>query len=95
MQSIFSNENRVLIGGCDLDTKIQIIDDLSKFLKIGDIMVLPIITYEALKDVSNCLKQLNFETSMNLIQTFKGLSIAEGTRFEPNNPVFIINAKKK
>ena len=95
LQSIFSNENRVLIGGCDLDTKIQIIDDLSKFLKIGDIMVLPIITYEALKDVSNCLKQLNFETSMNLIQTFKGLSIAEGTRLEPNNPVFIIKAKKK
>ena len=95
LQNIFSNENRVVIGGCDLDTKIQIIDYISKFLKTGDIIVLPIITYEALKDVSNCLRQLNFETSMNLIQTFKGLSIAEGTRLEPNNPVFIIKAKKK
>mgnify|MGYP001386223811 CR=1 FL=1 len=40
-------------------------------------------------------KQLNYEININLIQTFKGLSISEGTRFEPNNPVFIIKAKKK
>ena len=68
---------------------------VSKFLKRGDIIVLPIITYEVLQKVSNLLKQLNYETSINLIQTFKGLSISEGTRFEPNNPVFIIKAKKK
>ena len=91
----FSDSNRVVIGGCDKDTKIKIIESLSKFLKKGDIIVIPIITYEVLEKVSNCLKQLNFETSMNLIQTFKGLSISDGTRFEPNNPVFIIKAQKK
>ena len=73
----------------------SIIEELSKVLKKGDIIVLPIITYEVLQKVSNCLRELNYETSMNLIQTFKGLSISEGTRFEPNNPVFIIKAKKK
>ena len=90
----FSNSNRVLIGGCDKVTKIEIIEALSRFLKEGDIIVLPIITYEVLQKVSNCLRQLNYETSINLIQTFKGVSISEGTRFEPNNPVFIIKAKK-
>ena len=81
--------------GCDKETKIKIIENFSKFLKKGDIIVLPIITYEALQIVSNCLRQFNYETSINLIQTFKGISITDGTRFEPNNPVFIIKAKKK
>ena len=91
----FSDSNRIVIGGCDVDTKIEIIEVITKFLKKGDIIVLPIVTYEVLQKTSNCLTQLNYETSMNLIQTFKGLSISEGTRFEPNNPVFIIKAKKK
>ncbi len=92
---LLSDSNRVIIGGCDRETKIEIIEALSKFLKKGDIIVLPIITYEVLHKVSNYLRQLHYETSINLIQTFKGLSISEGTRFEPNNPVFIIKAKKK
>jgi len=95
LHNLFDDLNRVIIGGCDKETKIEVIETLSKSLKRGDIIVLPIITYEVLQKVSNCLRQLNYETSMNLIQTFKGLSISEGTRFEPNNPVFIIKAKKK
>ena len=94
LNNSFSHSNRVVIGGCDKETKIEIIKAITKVLKKGDIIVLPIITYEVLQQVSNCLK-LNYETSINLIQTFKGLSISEGTRFEPNNPVFIIKAKKK
>ena len=95
LNNSFSDSNRVVIGGCDKKTKIEIIEAFSRFLKKGDIIVLPIITYEVLEKVSNCLRKLNYEISMNLIQTFKGLSISDGTRFEPNNPVFIIKAKKK
>ena len=95
LNNSFSDSNRVVIGGCDKETKIEIIYAISKFIKKGDIIVLPIVTYEALEKVSNCLRQLNYETSLNLIQTYKGISISEGTRFEPNNPVFIIKAKKK
>ena len=95
LNGLFSDSNRVLIGGCDLETKIETIEEVSKYFKKGDIIVLPIITYEGLQKVSYCLRQLNYVTNINLIQTFKGLSIAEGTRFEPNNPVFIIKAKKK
>ena len=95
LENSLSDSNRIVIGGCSEDTKLEIIQTLSKFLNKGDILVLPIITYEVLKTVSICLKNLNYETNINLIQTFKGLSISEGTRFEPNNPVFIIRAKKK
>ena len=95
LNNSFSDSNRVVIGGCDKKTKIDIITAITKFLKKEDIIVLPIITYEVLQKISNCLKQLNYETSMNLIQTFKGISISEGTRFEPNNPVFIIKGRKK
>ena len=95
LENIFSDFNRVIIGGCDKETKIKIIEEFSKFLEKGDIIVLPIITYEVLQKVSNCLREFNYETSINLIQTFKGITISEGTRFEPNNPVFILKAKKK
>ena len=95
LKNSLSDSNRIIIGGCDKKTKIEVIETISKFLNRGDIIVLPIITYEVLQKVSNCLKQLSYKTNLNLIQTFKGLSISEGTRFEPNNPVFVIKAKKK
>ena len=95
LKNYLSNSNRIIIGGCDKDTKVSCIVGLSEFLETDDIIVLPIIAYEALQSVSSILKQLNYEININLIQTFKGISILEGTRFEPNNPVFIVKAKKK
>ena len=86
--------NRILIGGCNLETKTLIISELTKFLKEGDIIVVPIVTYEVLQQIDSTFKKFNYEISLRMIQTFKGLSISDGTRFEPNNPVFIIKAKK-
>ncbi len=88
------NTNRVVIGGCDKNTKVLVIKFLSTLLKTGDIIVIPLITYEILEKIDLTLKGLFYETSISLIQISKGLSISEGTRFEPNNPVFIIKAKK-
>tara|TARA_Y100000589_G_C27118527_1_gene615360 strand:- start:76 stop:1353 length:1278 start_codon:yes stop_codon:yes gene_type:complete len=88
------DSNRIVIGGCNKETKILVINYLSTFLKSGDIIVIPLITYEIIETIQLILKELDYETTINLIQTFKGLSIAEGTRFEPNNPVFLIKAKK-
>ena len=56
--------------------------------------MLPIITYEVLVEIKNKLEEYNFKTNINLIQTYKGISISEGTRFDPNNPVFIIKGEK-
>ena len=89
-----SNVNRILIGGCNVETKTLIIRELTKFLKEGDVIVLPIITYEVLQQINSTFKELNYEINLRMIQTFKGLSISDGTRFEPNNPIFIIKAKK-
>ena len=95
LKESLSNSNRIIIGGCNLKTKILVIQELNNFLTQDDIIVLPIIAYEALQQIHMIFQQLNYETNIRLIQTFKGLSISEGTRFDPNNPVFIIKAKKK
>tara|TARA_Y100000589_G_scaffold304790_1_gene318252 strand:+ start:3403 stop:4680 length:1278 start_codon:yes stop_codon:yes gene_type:complete len=86
--------DRIVIGGCNKITKIFIIKELTPILNYGDIIVIPLVTYEVLNEVQQLLKDLNYEINLNLIQTFKGLTIAEGTRFEPNNPVFLIKATK-
>ena len=95
LSEFFSTKNGIIIGGCDKETKISVIKFLSKMLRKADIIIIPLITYELLEKVDLTLKKFNFETNIKLIQTFKGLSISEGTRFEPNNPVFIIKAKKQ
>ena len=87
--------SRVVIGGCNKKTKLNIIKEISKYFEKEDIFVIPIITFEILKDIKELLEKLNYDIFVNLIQTYKSLSISEGTRFEPNNPVFIIKAKKK
>lgn len=89
-----NSPNRVVIGGCDKATKISIIKYLSKDIHKGDIIVLPIITYEAMQEIQKVFQDLDYETNLNLIQTYKGLTISEGTRFEPNNPIFIIKGQR-
>ena len=86
--------NRVVIGGCNKETKIYIIKKLSNIMMKGDIFVLPLITLEILQEIKSIFIELNFQINITLVQIQKGVSIAEGTRFEPNNPVFIIKAKK-
>ena len=96
---IFGNDTkkfpcRVIIGGCNKETKIYIIKKLSTHMEKGNIFVLPIITLETLQEIKSVFLELKYELNLSLLQIQKGISIAEGTRFEPNNPVFIIKAKK-
>ncbi len=88
------NPNRVVIGGCNKETKIYIIKKLSNNMVKGDIFVLPLITLEILQEIKSIFIELKYQINITLVHIQKGLSIAEGTRFEPNNPVFIIKAKK-
>jgi len=41
--SSFEKPNRLVIGGCDKKTKLQIINTLAQFMSVGDIIVIPII----------------------------------------------------
>ena len=64
-------------------------------MRIGDIIVIPIIDFQTIKELQEELEDKNFETNLNLIQTYKSLSISEGIRLEPNNPVFLLKGKKE
>ena len=90
----FERPNRLVIGGCDKKTKLQIINKLAQGMSIGDIIVIPIIDIQTIKELKEELEDKNFKTYLNLIQTYKSLSIAEGIRLEPNNPVFLLKGKK-
>jgi len=92
--SSFEKPNRLVIGGCDKKTKLQIINTMAMSMRIGDIIVIPIIDVQTIKDLKEELEDKNFKTNLNLIQTYKSLSIAEGLRLEPNNPVFLLKGKK-
>jgi len=92
--SYFEKPNRLIIGGCDEKTKLQVINKLAQEMSIGDIIVLPIIDIQTIKELKKELEDKNFKTNLNLIQTYKSLSIAEGMRLEPNNPVFLLKGKK-
>jgi len=63
-------------------------------MSIGDIVVIPIIDIQTIEVLKEELEAKDFKTNLNLIQTYKNLSIAEGMRLEPNNPVFILKGKK-
>jgi len=92
--SSFEKPNRLVIGGCDKKTKLQIINTLAQGMSIGDIIVIPIIDIQTIKELTEELEDKNFKTNLNLIQTYKSLSISEGMRLEPNNPVFLLKGKK-
>ena len=92
--SSLEKPNRLIIGGCDKKTKLQIINKLAQYMDIGDIIVIPIINIQTIKELKEELEDKNFKTNLNLIQTYKSLSIAEGMRLEPNNPVFLLKGKK-
>ena len=92
--SSYEKPNRLVIGGCNKKTKLQIINTLSKVMSIGDIIVIPIIDIQTIEELKEELEDKNFKTNLNLIQTYKSLSISEGMRLEPNNPVFLLKGKK-
>ncbi len=92
--SSFEKPNRLVIGGCDKKTKLQIINAMGQGMRIGDIIVIPIIDIQTIKDLKEELEDKNFKTNLNLIQTYKSLTISEGMRLEPNNPIFLIKGKK-
>ena len=90
----FQKPNRLVIGGCNKKTKLLIINNLAQGMKGGDIIMIPIIDIQIIKELKEELEDKNFKTNLKLIQTYKSLSISEGIRLEPNNPVFLLKGKK-
>ena len=86
--------NRLIIGGCDKKTKLLIIKKLARCMNNGDIIVIPLIDLLTIGELKAELEANNFKTNLKLIQTYKNISIAEGMRLDPINPVFILKGKK-
>ena len=86
--------NRIIVGGSDKETKLHIIEEFSLTMNYGDIIIIPIIDVQAIEELKEELENNDFKINLNLIQTYKGLTIAEGMRLEPNNPVFLLKGKK-
>ena len=63
-------------------------------MNTGSIIIIPIIDIQTIKDLKEELEDKNFKTNLNLIQTYKSITIAEGMRLEPNNPIFLLKGKK-
>jgi len=61
--SSFEKPNRLVIGGCDKKTKLQIIKKLAQDMSIGDIVVIPIIDIQAIKELKEELEEKNFKTN--------------------------------
>ena len=92
--SSLEKPNRLVIGGSDKKTKLLIVNKLSQVMNSGDIIIIPIIDIQTIEELKVGLENKNFKTNLNLIQTYKSLSIADGIRLEPNNPVFLLKGKK-
>ena len=92
--SSIKKPNRLVIGGCNKKSKLLIINKMAQGMNIGDIIVIPIIEIQMIRELRELLEDKNFKTTLNLIQTYKGLSISDGMRLEPNNPVFLLKGKK-
>ena len=60
----FEKPKRLVIGGCDKKTKLQIINKLAKDLSIGDIIVIPIIDIQTIKELKEELEEKNFKTNL-------------------------------
>tara|TARA_Y100000589_G_scaffold160903_1_gene152959 strand:+ start:257 stop:1531 length:1275 start_codon:yes stop_codon:yes gene_type:complete len=94
MNNNLNSPNRVVIGGCDKETKIFVIRKLSDHIVKGFVFVIPVINLGILQELKSIFKELNYDLSITFIQIYKEVSISEGARLEPNNPIFIIKAKK-
>ena len=63
--SSLGKPNRLILGGCDKKTKLQIINKLAKEMSIGDIIVIPIIDVQTIKELKEELEDKNFKTNLN------------------------------
>jgi len=61
--SSFEKPNRLIIGGCDKKTKLQIIKKLGIDMNTGDIIVIPIIDIQTIKELKEELEDKNFKTN--------------------------------
>ncbi len=92
------NPDRVILGGgggggSNGPSKKTLLEAILKNLKPKGIVVIPLVTLESLSELLEILKSSDLTTSVSQHQSWRGVSIGNGTRLEPLNPVYILKAK--
>ncbi|WP_052043770.1 MULTISPECIES: bifunctional cobalt-precorrin-7 (C(5))-methyltransferase/cobalt-precorrin-6B (C(15))-methyltransferase [unclassified Prochlorococcus] len=90
--SQLAQPNRVILGGGGSE-KINLLNEIIARIKPTGIIVIPLATIENLEKIANLLKKKGFQLKISQHQNLRGVSLKEGTRLNPMNPVFIIKGK--
>ena len=90
--SSLSNPSRVVIGGGGVG-KYILLEEVLKKLQPGGIIVIPLTTLESLQKIELVLKDNCCDYKVSQHQNYRGISIGNGTRLSPMNPVFIVKSK--
>ncbi len=85
--------NRVLLGGGGTQREL-LLKAIIKQLQPFGIVVIPLVTLEAIEPLIRLLKGARLEVTIKQHQSSRGIPLSEGTRLEPLNPVFILKGKR-
>jgi precorrin-6Y C5,15-methyltransferase (decarboxylating) len=83
--------DRVLIGGGGRARR-EVLRAVLARLKPDGKVVIPLATVEALAELRGDLDSACFQMAVTLVQAWRGVSLADGTRLAPLNPVFVMKA---
>ena len=84
--------DRVILGGGGSDRN-KILKILIRQINPGGIIVIPLVTLEAVSQMVSILKASKCKLSVGQHQHFRGIPLADGTRLSPMNPIFILKGK--
>ncbi len=76
--SSLEKPNRLIIGGCDKKTKLQIINSLNQWMSIGDIIVIPIIDFQTIKELKEELEDKKFQNKFKFNSDLQKLKYCRG-----------------
>ncbi len=90
--SHLATPSRVVLGGGGAE-KYILLEEILKRILPGGIIVIPITTLEAIPKIETIFKNHYCDYKISQHQNYRGVSMPNGTRFSPINPVFILKAK--
>ena len=88
------NPDRVLLGGGGVN-RANILKKIIELLKPKGIVVIPLSTLQGVFELETILKSKNFNLRISQHQAYRGVSLGQGTRLSPMNPVFILKGQKE
>ena len=87
------NPDRVILGGGSKNRS-EILNNVINRLAPQGIIVIPLATLQAVNEIEIIFKENNLLLEISQHQSYRGITLGEGTRLAPMNPVFILKGKK-